>query len=157
MVAEPTMLPQLVPTASLPPRLGPSLRSRRLAPAALFVPTPGLPPRPLLPPFLPPRTTPAQSLLPLPPPVPTTEATPPHKGVNIRASQHFSHRVCLQPKINKDQIEKSSSSFIMKDGKKYVTLSNLNKVIGDKGKEKKESKRRIALFRDFNLVFDFVK
>ncbi|KAL0332975.1 UNVERIFIED_CONTAM: hypothetical protein Scaly_2199000 [Sesamum calycinum] len=130
------------------PRMDSELPERRLAPATVFVPTPGLPPRPTLPPFVPPRTAPPpalqpppfvpprtrppQSLPPLPPPAPTSQATTPQKGVNIRASQHFSHRVCLQPKINKDQIEKSSSSFIMKDGNKYANLSNLNKVIGDK-------------------------
>ncbi|KAL0420975.1 UNVERIFIED_CONTAM: hypothetical protein Slati_3120400 [Sesamum latifolium] len=123
-----------------------------------FAPTPSLPPRPTLSPFMPPRTAPPQSLPPppfvpprtpppqlmppLPLPAPTSQAVASQKGVNIRASPHFSHRVCLQPKINKDRIEKSSSSFIMKDGKKYVTLYNLNKVIVTKEKRRKIARRR---------------
>ncbi|KAL0458729.1 UNVERIFIED_CONTAM: hypothetical protein Slati_0500100 [Sesamum latifolium] len=102
-------------------RLVSELPPRGLAPAAIFVPTPTLPPRPTLSPFVPPRTTPPQSLPPppfvpprtappqsMPPsplPAPTSQAAAPQKGVNIRASPHISHGMYLQPKINKDQIE----------------------------------------------------
>ncbi|KAK4436869.1 hypothetical protein Salat_0020800 [Sesamum alatum] len=98
MVAEPTILPQPVPAASLPPRPGPS--------SAIFVPTPSLPPRPPLPPFVPPRTTPPHSVPPTPPAL-TTEAAPPHER-----------------------------------WKEICHFVNLNKVIGDKGKEKKGSKKK---------------